>query len=195
MRISRNKYNEQTGATLIVALFTALIIGTVLGSFLLITSSRTKLSLRSTAWNAAIPVLEAGVEEALTHLHNDTNNYAANGWARTNISGQMVFAKSRSLSDGSYFYTTIYGAGSSGPTIYSAGFVPSPLGNGQYISRTVKVPTTNPPTIFTKAIAATGPISLGGSAIVDSFDSRLGAYDTASNRGAQGSIGTDSRAN
>lgn len=194
MRIRNNTSNKEAGATLIVALFTALIIGAVLGSFLLITSSRTKLNLRSTAWNAAIPVLEAGVEEAMTHLHNDTN-YTANGWTATNISGQMVFAKSRNLGDGSYFYTTIYGASSSGPTIYSAGFVPSPLGKGQYISRTVKVPTTNPPTVYTKAIAATGPISLGGSAIVDSFDSRLGAYDIVSNRGAQGSIATDCRAN
>ena len=189
------RIKNEAGATLLIALFMALVIGTVLGSFLLVTSTRNKLSVRSTDWNAAIPVLEAGVEEAFTHLHDDTN-YSANGWTRTNISGQVVFAKTRTLStDGSYFYTTIYGAGSSSPIIYSAGFVPSPLGNGQYISRTVKVPTTNPPTLFTKAIAATGPISIGSSAVVDSFDSRLGPYNTANNRGAQGSIATDCRAN
>jgi len=188
------KRNE-AGATLLVALFTALIIGAVLGSFLLVTSSRTKLTLRSTAWNAAVPVLEAGIEEAFTHLHDDTNNYRTNGWALTNMSGQAVYAKTRSFKDGSYFYTTIFGAGSSGPIIYSAGFVPSPLGNGQYISRTVKVPATNPPTLFSKAIVAIGPISFGGNALVDSFDSRIGRYDTATNRSALGSIATDSRAN
>jgi hypothetical protein len=186
---------NEAGATLIVALFTALIIGAVLGSFLLVISSRNKLTLRSTAWNAAVPVLEAGVEEAFTHLHNDTNNYATNGWALTNIGGQRVYAKTRSFNDGSYFYTSIFGAGSSGPIIYSAGFIPSPLGNGQYISRTVKVPATNPPTLFSKAIVAIDPISFGGATIVDSFDSRIGAYDTRTNRGAQGSIATDSRAN
>src|SRR3954470_9300529 len=106
---------NETGATLLVALFTALIIGAVLGSFLLVTSNRTKLTLRSTAWNAAVPLLEAGVEEAFTHLHADTNNYRTNGWALTNISGQAVYAKTRSFKDGSYFYTTIFGAGSSGP--------------------------------------------------------------------------------
>jgi hypothetical protein len=186
---------NESGATLLVALFTALIIGAVLGSFLLVTSSRTKLTLRSSAWNAAVPVLEAGIEEAFTHLHDDTNNYRTNGWALTNIGGQPVYAKTRSFKDGSYFYTTIYGAKSSGPIIYSAGFIPSPLGNGQYISRIVKVPATNPPTLFSKAIVATGPISFGGNALVDSFDSRIGGYNTATNRGALGSIATDSRAN
>src|SRR4051812_6769752 len=174
MRIGRT--GNEAGATLLIALFAALVIGTVLGSLLLVTSTRNKLSLRSTAWNASIPVIEAGIEEAFTHLHDDTNNYSANGWIRTNIGGQVVFAKTRNLNDASYFYTTIYGAGSSSPIIYSAGFVPSPLGNQQYISRTVRVTTTNPPTLFTKAIAATGPISFGGNGLVDSFDSRIGWY-------------------
>jgi len=69
------------------------------------------------------------------------------------------------------------------------------LKTNQYISRTVRVGATNPPTVFTGAIATSGTITLQGSAIVDGFDSRIGRYDTRTNRAPTGGVASDSTAN
>ena len=44
--------------TLIIALFTCATLGIIICSFLMVTGGRNKISLRSTAWNSTIPVLE-----------------------------------------------------------------------------------------------------------------------------------------
>jgi hypothetical protein len=132
-----SKKREQ-GSILVVTLFTGLTIGIVLASFLTLISSRYTLTARSMDWNAAMPVLEAGLEEALTHLHDDPNSPSANGWTPGTIVGLPVYTKERHFTDGSYFYVTIYNAASDYPTIYSSGFVPAPVGQG-YISRMVSV--------------------------------------------------------
>src|SRR5882724_8872479 len=153
---------REQGSTLMLVLFTGLAIGIVLASYLTLISSRHKTSVGSMDWNATIPELEAGVEEALTHLHNDASSPTANGWAAGTIGGQTVYTKTRHFSGGAYFYVTIYNATASNPLIYSSGFIPSPLNTNSYISRTVRVGATNPPTIFTGALAATGTIKLSG---------------------------------
>src|SRR6266850_7984577 len=186
--------NRNQGSTLVLTLFTCLAIGLVLASYLTLISSRYKIAVRSMNWNAGIPVLEAGIEEALAHLHADTNNPSAYGGMPDTLGGQPVNTKRRDFPDGSYFYVTIYNAATNNPLIYSQGFVRSPLDQDQYISRTVKVATTNPMSIFTRAIASSGTISLNGNSIVDAFDSRVGGYDTSSNRTANAGIATDSTA-
>src|SRR4029077_17504126 len=82
--------------------------------------------------------------------------------------------------------------------IYSQAFVPAPLTTG-YISRLVQISVTNP-IAFSKAIAAKGVVSFGGSgSVVDSFDSSNtnystgGKYDITKRRG-NGGIVTDSTA-
>jgi len=192
MNFFKNKREE--GSTLILALFTSLAIGMVLASYLLLISSRHKLTIRSMNWNAAIPILEAGIEEALTHLQTDSNSPSANGWTPNVIGGQPVFTKRRQFADGSYFNVTLYNAALSNPLIYSSGFVLSPLATNHYLSRTVRVTTTNPPSLFSKAIASGGTVTLGGNVLVDGFDSHVGSYDTSTNRTATGGIATDSTA-
>ena len=185
---------QEEGSTLMVALFIALAIGIVLASYLGLISSRHKISVRSMDWNAAIPVLEAGVEEAMTHLKDDPASPTANGWTAGTIGGQQVYTKQRTFADGSYFYVTIYNATASNPLIYSSGFVPSPLVAGQYISRTVRAGATNPPTVFTGALAASGTVTLSGGGLVDGFNSAMGNYDASTNRSATGGISTSSSA-
>ena len=60
MKLSSKK--REQGSILAVALFTGLAIGIVLASYLMLISSRYNLTVRSMGWNAAIPVLEAGLE-------------------------------------------------------------------------------------------------------------------------------------
>lgn len=186
--------NRNQGSTLVVALFTCLTVALVLSSFLVLFQSRHVITSRSTDWNSALPMAEAGVEEALTHLHDDAGAVSSNGWTASVVGGVSVITKQRTFSDSSYYSVVVQNASSSTPTIYSTGFVPAPFQANQFISRTVKAGATNSPTVFTHAIAATGTVTLSGSAVVDGYDSRLGPYDASTNRNASGGIETDSRA-
>jgi len=124
-------------------------------------------------------------------MTRDTNQPTANNWTSGLIQGNQVYTKTRSFADGSYFFVYILNITSNNPTIYSQGFVPSPYHKNQYVSRTVKVGVTNPPTVFTHALAVTGNVNLAGNPVIDGFDSRKGPYNTATNRDATGNIATD----
>jgi hypothetical protein len=186
-----SKKPEQA-SVLVVTLITCGVIATVLASYLVLLSTRYNVNARSMCWNSAMPVLEAGIEEAMTHLQADTNSPSANGWASGTVGGQPVNSKRRNFADGSYFNVAIYNAASLSPTIYSSGFVPAPYGRG-YISRTVRVLTTKP-RAFGVPISANGQVTISGG-YTDSYNSCLGAYSTNSNGlGTNGSVATDYKA-
>jgi hypothetical protein len=176
-----------------VTLIFCLAIGMVLAATLKLIGGRYSMTVRSMDWNQTIPVLEAGIEEAMTHLHDDAS-ITANGWTAITLNGQPVYAKQRTFSDGSYFYTTIYSNSSVSPLIFSQGYVRSPLKANKYISRMVWVTLTNPPNVFTHAIAtgSDGIAFNGSNPFVDSYDSAIGPYNTTSNHSSMGNIATDS---
>ena len=191
MKISCKQRNQ--GSTLFICLVACLIAGIVLASYLTLVSNRFNMSMRSKCWNEALPVLEAGIEEGMTHLHDDTN-VTANGWAPGVVSGQTVYRKTRTFPDGSYYQVTLENATSTNPIIFSSGFVPAPnFSKAGYISRMVEV-STSKPKIFNNAIAATGPISMNGNAMVDSYSSCAGPYSAGNSLGTNGSIATDDQA-
>ena len=79
--VSRGRRRE-SGAALLIMLLIVLLIGMSLGSYLALVSSQHRSVMRSLAWNAAVPAMEAGVEEALTQVfHSGITNLAANGWS------------------------------------------------------------------------------------------------------------------
>jgi|SRR5579883_1705770 len=169
---------RESGSTLMVALIMCLTIGVVLASYLLLIGSRYKIITRSQSWNAAVPVMEAGVEEAMTHVNDDLNNPSANGWTPTILSGLQVYQKTRSFNDGSYFLATIYNATSNNPIIYSAGFVPAPFQTNNYISRLVRVTGTQMPLIYV-AFGAMDNIQMNGNGLAaNSFNSSNPALST-----------------
>jgi len=182
---------SQSGSTLVLTVIISALIGSVLCSYLVLISARNQGTMRGLAWNTAIPVLEAGIEEALTHLHDDKNP-TANNWTGALIKGKKVYWKRRDFPDGTYCYVTNMNVGSSAPIIYSAGYVRAPLANNEYISRLVRVTATNPASLFNRAIAANGIVKLSGSAIVDGYNSDLGPY-SSSNRTSNGGIATNSK--
>ena len=193
-----NVQQSEGGSTLLVTMITCVLVGTVLCSYLVLITHRNTSAMRAMAWNTAIPVLEAGIEEALTHLHNDSNSPTANNWQNDTVDGQPVYWKRRDFPDGSYFMVTNVNIYSPAPKILSAGYVPSPLRTNEYISRLVEVTATNPPSAFNYAIAANNPVKLSGNAVVDGFNSSgfpdaMTAYATATNRNANGGIATNSR--
>jgi hypothetical protein len=146
-------------------------IGIVMAGYLDLISSRFKLTTRSQCWNEAIAVAEQGVEETMTHLHNEPGSPSANNWSVTTIGGIQAYTKSRTNANGSYFLANVFYTDTNKPYIYSTGFVPSPLQDSTYISRTIRVNCTNPAT-FSVAFAAIYGISLSGNGVAsDSFNS------------------------
>jgi hypothetical protein len=133
---------------------------------------------RSQSWNGAIPMAEAGIEEAFTHLKYCPTNRASNGWT-LNLAGDL-YVNGRSIGDARYDVTisTNYD-----PTIISQGKIRAP-GQTNYIVRTVRVMATNDP-MFSAAIEALDGIYFKGSGVtINSYDSRdpnysgpNGAYD------------------
>jgi len=188
----------QCGNVLIMTLVFFGIVALTMAGYLSLARSRALIRARSVAWNTAIPVLEAGIEEGFTHLQDDSNALTANGWTAGTLGGQPVVTKSRTFPDGSYFFVTLYTALQNSPLIYSSGFVPAPLGQG-YISRTVRVVVTNQAP-FASAIQAKSTLTFSGASVVDSFDSSTtngstgGLYDPAK-RSANANVVTDSQAN
>src|SRR5262245_1618444 len=174
MRIS-TKQKEQ-GGVLVTAVVMCALIGIVIASFLSLTATRNRTTLRSQAWNSAIPVLETGIEEALTHLHDDKAP-DENGWVGVSVNGQTVYQKRRDLAPSvGYCIVSISNINTS-PVIYSRGFVPAPLGNG-FITRLVRVTTavTGP---MPNALLARRRISFnGGGYFVRSFNSEDPNYST-----------------
>jgi len=177
---------------MLITLLIAIIIGITLASYLSLVSQQNRSVMRSLAWNSAMPVLESGIEEALTQIHfNGITNLSANGWSQI-VGG--AYYKKRSFNDGSYFEVTI--TPTDPPVISSVGYQASPLApptvfgvilgatpfagnaNGQLIKRKVQVKTTRSGK-FTKAMLAKGQINLNGNNIAtDSFDSLIPAYNT-----------------
>jgi hypothetical protein len=185
-------FRYQSGSILMVTLITTVILGFTLASCLHLIRTQNLSVMRSQQWNRAIPVLEAGIEEAMTHLsYNQNGHLSGNGWEE--IGG--AYRKERKLDDSKYVVTITPGAN---PVILSQGYVPAPLGNHfMEPPRTVRVVLTKTPT-FTKAMAARGQIDLNGFGIrTDSFISSdpnystNGRYDPAKARD-NGNVATNS---
>lgn len=184
--------SKPLGGTLIVCILTTAIIGMTLASYLDLTGAQNQSTLRSLAWNSTVPVLEAGIEEALTHLYyNGNTNLASEGW--TSYSGQYV--KWRAVGDG-WAYVAI--SNISQPVIYARGYKRVPLQNGQWLNRCVRVETRKDG-LFSKGLVAKGQITLNGNnVLVDSFDSADPNYSTngvytATRRKANGDVATNAR--
>src|SRR6266852_1026300 len=93
---------SDSGSVLVTALVMSAVIALILGSYLTLLASRNRITMRSQAWNEAIPVLEAGIEEAFAHLHNDTGTLTANGWSAVLINSNLVYQKSRYFTNTSF---------------------------------------------------------------------------------------------
>jgi len=205
MKIRTN--TQAQGSALVVTLLTALVIGITLASYLTLVSSQNVSTMRSLAWNATVPVLEAGVEEALAHIHDhlnrtvgtDISNLSGNGWT---LGADGWYHKTRTIGTGSYCDVAIQPVNP--PVITSVGYVPTPLTPSSqlgmilggtppptvsYINRRVLVNTKGIPR-WDKAMATDGVINMNGRFILtDSFEScnpaysTLGKYDKNKNKG------------
>jgi hypothetical protein len=166
----RIKCNNQRGGILVVLLIMVTIMGTVVASYIKLTSAQNASIARSQTWNAVIPVCEAGIEEAMSQVNSIIGtNYAVNGW----VLSSNYFTLTRNLADGKY---SVRVSTNTFPTIYSTGYLTDPVSK-QQVSRTVKVTTTRFSTGM-KGIVAKDNLVMTGITVVDSFDSEDSRFST-----------------
>jgi hypothetical protein len=198
----RRPIRGMTYATIIVSMIT---IGTLLAAYLKLVSVQNQLVARSQNWNRAVPILEAGVEEAIAHLNKNGSPDAGgninlgalggDGW--TGVSANGPWHKVGWMG-GDYYRVCISawdGTTTQCPTITSTGWVkqlPAFALRGQagpllaqneaafagYSRRMVACSTTNNP-VFSKGLIAKKGIDMNGNNVtVDSYDSSNPAYST-----------------
>jgi hypothetical protein len=175
----KRKNKQRDGSTLLLVLGIVLVLSFILVGYFNLVADERMLTARSLAWNTAIPVAEAGVEEALTQLYyQGTNNFATNGWT---LGGDGLYHKSRQLvSETSYsnvYYTAVQLTAY--PTIWSTGYVTAPFaGSKTFVRRLVRVVTHKSPT-YGGGITAKDKVTMSGGAYVNSFDGSQGPYNPA----------------
>src|SRR4051812_12971284 len=112
---------NQRGGALIMVLVITTLIGSMLVAYLSMLKSQNLYSSRSLAWNTAMPMAEAGIEEALAHInYSGTTNLASNGWLKTN----NQYVSERTLTNG---YAKMMISTDTSPFIIATGYVKAPL--------------------------------------------------------------------
>jgi hypothetical protein len=213
---------QNQGSVLMTTLVITGILGVTLASYLSLVSTQNRSIVRSQTWNATIPVVEAGIEEAIMHLNkncvlSDINptppDWVAGDWSATNNGYYLE----RTLGESSYVVTIITASpySQSRPAIVCRGAVPAPFAWAKpnfflatvgteeanvvqaTVARKVRVETRRSG-IFSKGMVAEGQINLKGNNISsDSFDSSDPAYSTfgqydTSKTKANGDVATNS---
>jgi len=155
----------QSGNTLMATLCVTIIIGLALVGYLRLTTSQHRLTVRSQVWNSCMPVVEAGIDEALTHCtYNYSTNMKSNGWVKRGLN----YVKTNGVGDG---YYDVEISISLPYEITSRGYYPMP-DKSTFVSRVVHVTTTNMG-LFTGALLVRNDIDLNGNSVLtDSFDSQ-----------------------
>jgi len=161
------------GSVLLITLGICLILGILIGSYLSLTSAQNLSVSRAQAWNTALVVAEAGVEEAMAHLNSgvSTNDLGVNSWVSL---GGGVYEKTNWLGN-SYSIVDIKfppAVTNTSPLVVATAYVPGPV-SGPKLTRTVQVTTKPKPTVTVPGgMVVTTTINLKGSGItLDSFDS------------------------
>ncbi len=200
MKTQQRTFTRQQGNTLLMTITITALIGFLLATYLTLVSSQNGANARSQTWNSAMPIVEAGIEEALAHLNTPrglTNGpLDVDNW---NLSGG-IYTVNRSLGESRYSVSILnyrVGDPTSDPYVESRGYVVMPLvltaaqqplmanANGgtptvSYLKRGVRA-RTHRDFIFTKGMVAKDSIDLNGNNIkTDSFDSTDPSHSTNS---------------
>jgi len=185
MKIKILLKTKQLGSTLLTTLFICSLLGVSVMGYLSLVEYQNRLSFRSQTWNLTISLVEAGIEEGLTHLNAHYDNLNQDGWI---YEGNDLYSLERTLLTGSYRVVvdatdiqyplvTARATVNMTPTaqnrfssLLAAIGVDANAGS-QTVSRAVLVHTYRGK-LFTKAMVAKNTIDMKGNNVrTDSFDS------------------------
>jgi hypothetical protein len=195
MKIRLDTHARLSGKILLVTIFIGAAIGIVLASCLTLVKSQNQAVARSQAWNACIPVIEAGIEEAMAHVNNPNTttlaSLASSGWQQN---GSVFSRPPRPMGDG-FYLVNITLTNVKQPVIVCTGYVRLPVVVGsaqhtmvaaagtsvngvQYIGRTVEV-VARKQRLFVHAMVAKLGVDMNGNGIAtDSYNSSNALYST-----------------
>ena len=133
------RYSNQSGSVLVISLILGVLLGTTLASYLYWVRTQNLLVAESQAWNSAIAIAEAGVEEGMAQININAGTANALAYASsitTNSWGAgPVYSRTNALG-----YSVIV-SNDMPPTIYSSGTTTVPL-VGKAITRCVEARRT-----------------------------------------------------
>ena len=180
------------GSFLIATMIATAIVGTALVGYLSLLQYQSTSVARSQAWNSAMAVVEAGLEDAMSHINrNGVTNLACDGWQQVG----SVYALKRPVGNEHYLVTIANccpATPMSKPIVLSRAYVPIPTPQGgaatdACLVRGVQI-TTRRSSLLSKAMLAKGQITLSGNTDTDSFNSEdpnwstSGQYDPSKTR-------------
>jgi hypothetical protein len=183
-QLKRNHGTDKGIALLLTCLGVAFLVGLPLTYFLVAAQSESLTVARSQAWNNAMVVAEAGLEEGLAFVNKYANgNQLLGSWVSTgsasgdnwSTSGAAtnIFSKARNdiFGRGVSYLVVITNLSPTNLVIKSTGTVPGPsIWSSQSISRSVVVSAV----VYgpgMSGLIAKGGVVLSGSALIDSFNS------------------------
>jgi hypothetical protein len=178
MKIILNPRQTVRGSTLLVTALLAIIAGSTL-TYILVSAQQEFSSVnRSRAWNSALILAEAGIEEGMTLINNGSwssaSASAADGWTVNN----NVYSITRVMDGKLGSYTVIVTNSSPVPTIRSTGtaYTQDSNNHSNNVTRTVLVRTVNT-SPFPGALTMQQTIDMNGNNVtVDSYDSTDSRY-------------------
>ena len=144
------------------------VLGVILLGIIKLANNEGQMTGRSQNWNSALPIAEAGIEEAFTHLKHSPSNRAENGWSYDATATPPNYTRTRTFQDG-YYTVTI--STNWDPVIISRAGMRAPGQTNYSIFRKIRVQATNQP-LWTAAIEALECVTLSGNGIkFDSYNS------------------------
>jgi len=208
MRIKLSKKLNQAASALLVVMVLGGILCLSVIYYLSLIQQQNTLSIRSQAWNVAIAISEAGIEEGLQAV----NSGAYDTW---NQSGSLYW-RVQTLPEGHRYFVTNDLSSANAPVITARAYVQLPAlaantpatffatvgataANPGVITRAVRATCgRNPTSLFTAAMVSKHAIDLMGNGVLtDSFDSSnpakstSGKYDPSKYRGDFGDVATN----
>jgi hypothetical protein len=176
----------ERGSLLIVAMLLSAIIALSLGSFLSLASQATQLSYRSFYAGSAMNVAETGLEQGMwainKRLAGDTNIWSNAGWST--VEGSNAVRRTfdlGTLSGGATAQVKVYVSNANlvgfNPFLLSRSIITPKRGTP--IERWIKISLTKRSRFSTGLVAKETITFSGTKPSVDSYDSRLGAYNAA----------------
>jgi hypothetical protein len=186
LKVSSATRRSTQGHVLVMVLVVVIICAIALVSYLTLVNSQNRAVARSQGWNSTVPVMEAGVEEALAHLNaNIDTGLGVDGWVRIGDYYRME----RAAGD-SYYVVTITVTNPILPLIESRGFTRMPIlvqnANSSFFLATVGMSYNRPRDGYIgrgvriiarkngslgNAMLSKGRIDIGGTVRVDSYNS------------------------
>ena len=169
MQIRCKGQTSLQGSTLMVTLFMCVLIGFFIYAYLDVARTQRTIEARAQAWNGALAIAEAGIEEALAQINPGITvakiDRTANGWGAA--VGGLYGPVTRTGTNTSY---SVVISDDTFPVLSATGYVAVPSIPAT-IARTLRVGTTNVP-LYSAVLAAKFNINLAGNGITtDSFNS------------------------